>query len=415
MPHFREASLKLPQREPHENSKQHISLDPDEEERETASNYRQYRYGRTTRIGIIKTLRSLRSMHVKLQNLWSKMIERPPEIGKARMHWTCSCGLHIYDDYLEVQPGALASLQTSLESFSCSVSQNSEAQSHSNSEQATSGSCQSIDYSSTRNSPLAQGSPDLNQVSTQDCERGEALSLTANSKVSNSESRTNPMHLILGHPSLNLATALKQPDTSDITSDKQFFLSLRQQHINFRGSFIKSLLSLHTLSEIRFVQFELWNVGIADVRKLDDLPPHIPSTGDSQLPNTGSYTYKKVQNIPPIGSATIKHLMHHHPEKASESETRLFEPFPRKLFSELKVRHSHPRQKLTNLPWLTKFSHVPPARPPQDGASSSSRVSPVPVSLSSGLRVLSLAPFSASRGRWRRTTYRVGLRLPRIR
>lgn len=270
-------------------------------------------------------------------NFYNTWFSRPPEYGKTRIAWQCPCGQRIHDDYVELERGALKSLQRELNGFSRKLSSPG-FRSHSNGRhEANVSTYRGSDGTPQQEEPKHTSSPkDAGDTSDMDLESGPAGNVAEASKKD--MSRAQPMHLVLGHPNLYLATRLRQPDTSDYSSDLEFFQSLRDHYYAFRGIAFRRVFSLRSLAQVRFVRFEMFKGGIAEIRKLDDIPPDELCQRENKSQHGDAYTYqpRPAPTIPPLGSATIQHLMQHF-DTVDKAETNIFERFPRKLFDELKV------------------------------------------------------------------------------
>lgn len=327
-----------------------------------------------------------RYVTVPMVNACSKLLSAPPELGKKRIAWTCSCGLRVTDDYIELKPGAVDALQRRLNRMSRTCASGTSVKSSSAS---TGGGDTAGEISLESSQTACSSEPDQNAEQqrsqpfqfTRDCEVGPSQHRST-SGHSSEQDEPNAMHLILGYPNLRLATRVRQPDTSDFTSDRQFFQSLQKQYLSFRGGFMRRLFSLHSLREVRFVQFKLWKAGIAEIRKLDDIPPEslcrLKGPGKQQ---NDAYTYQPVppETIPPLGSETIKHIMDHCGDNADAADANMLELFPRKLFDELKVgrplNHTCSTRLFPPANPPAALSLVPKKAPRLDGVYSSSRVS----------------------------------------
>ena len=129
-------------------------------------------------------------------------------------------------------------------------------------------------------------------------------------------------HLILVLPHMKRAACVQQPVADWILSDQGFFSALGAQYRAARGAF-RSAISWKSLADMRFVKFDMLRSGLAQVQKLDDIPP----------PHTQEYEYEPVSWSPPIGPQLLLHLMEH-PQEA-EADQVLFKWVPKKLREKL--------------------------------------------------------------------------------
>jgi hypothetical protein len=91
-----------------------------------------------------------------------------------------------------------------------------------------------------------------------------------------------------------------QPELIDqhVKSDRALFDLLRSSYQATRGNWT-SLFSVQTLSWVKFVQFELYHGELADVGKINDMPPpeHVECRYAPALPDV----------LPPIGDTKMMH------------------------------------------------------------------------------------------------------------
>jgi len=128
--------------------------------------------------------------------------------------------------------------------------------------------------------------------------------------------------LLLCIPFKSHANKLMNIDTTTPpSSDIAFFRLLRQTYAKNRGRF-RNLFSIRALSEIRFVQFEVFRNDLADVRKFDCIPP------EAQKDN---YLYRPMpaEFEPPIGKNQMRHL-YDYPDHADDLPV-CYSRVPRKL------------------------------------------------------------------------------------
>ena len=149
--------------------------------------------------------------------------------------------------------------------------------------------------------------------------------------------RAMAMHLILCSPFSMLATNIQQPDTSNISTDREFFHALSTNYQAQRCGILRRVFSLRALTEVRFLQIELLNTNLAEIRNKDAIPPlNLCARNTIITENSNLYTYNPVPWAPPIGKETLMHLMKH-PQAANDQISPLFERVPRKLHHKLEV------------------------------------------------------------------------------
>ncbi|CAG8950002.1 hypothetical protein HYFRA_00004335 [Hymenoscyphus fraxineus] len=149
------------------------------------------------------------------------------------------------------------------------------------------------------------------------------------------------LYLLICYREGRFATRLLQTNlTSKGTGcDQSLFKLLRSQYQDMRGKFV-SRLSLRNLQSIKFVSFELFGKELVNLRKQDDIPP----------PGNTDYRYKPTPTdlIPPVGENTLMHLFEH-PEEG-ENVSFCLDRFPKKLHEKLLCRGGG-----TNAGWGLQF------------------------------------------------------------
>ena len=212
----------------------------------------------------------------------------------------------LYDDFIEIRPGALADLEKSLISsggfYECNPSSSNTTSFASNRRDRTSpggwlgpirwpwktASVQSPSL------PLHERQDALDRVSTQPPADNERRGLCIFSCI----------------PYRRTANKLYPAAVEDVSTDNALFSSLRSIYKTAREEHI-SLLSLKTIKSIRFVCFEVYSQGLVDVRKT----PHIP---DESRKDEYSYHPMPAEFIPPIGENHMMHL-YTYPEEAEHT------------------------------------------------------------------------------------------------
>jgi len=135
-------------------------------------------------------------------------------------------------------------------------------------------------------------------------------------------------YLILCIPHKSHANKVFNVESSTVLDDMSFFRLLREQYTKHRGGF-RRFFSLRSLSEIRFVQCEVFQRDLADIKKLDVIPP---------ITEKDNYHYDPMpaDREPPIGGNLMRHL-YDHPEENS-TEPKCFSRVPKKLRAKLAVK-----------------------------------------------------------------------------
>ena len=210
----------------------------------------------------------------------------------------------LYDDFIELRPGALADLEKSLNStggfYECNPS-----------------SSNATPYASNRLDRTSPGgwlgplqwlwkTANVQSPSLPLHERLDALDRTSTQILANNERRGLCIFLCI--PYRRTANKLNPMVVEKVNTDNALFSRLRSLHKTARKEHI-SIFSLKTIKSIRFVRFEVYSQGLVDVRTTPDMP-------DER--RRDEYSYTPVDFIPPIGENHMMHL-YTYPEEAEHT------------------------------------------------------------------------------------------------
>ena len=210
----------------------------------------------------------------------------------------------MYDDFIEVRPGALADLEQRLNSaggfYDCSPS-----------------SSNNTSYASDRGDHISPGLR-LGQLRWPWKAAGvQSSSLPLHQRQVASDRISTQLPADNGRPELCIFLCVPYRRTAnrlypgvieDVSTDNMLYSSLRSTYRTARKERI-SFLSLRTIKSIRFVRFEVYSQGLVDVRTTPDMPDE--SRRDE-------YSYTPVEFIPPIGENHMMHL-YTYPEEAEHT------------------------------------------------------------------------------------------------
>ncbi|KAK4158890.1 hypothetical protein QBC43DRAFT_273514 [Cladorrhinum sp. PSN259] len=248
--------------------------------------------------------------HILLGNILSKLWPPQLEERKKRVTWTCKCGRDLYDDFIELTPGALKELENELR------------------------------YRNSRPPPLlpslqevANSGPNSKPQLTQPWTLKERLNWSSIESFFKSifKSYSLPYHsrqtpqvpgacqpkplslnapdphtfLLLCVPYFQLAAKLHQPDVCRINSDQELFYLLREKYDRARSHWSR-LSKLKKVQAIEFVQFELYSSQLVDLKARPSIPDVKTSQGADYI-----FDPIPVNYLPPIGSNLLTHLFHH--------------------------------------------------------------------------------------------------------
>ncbi|KAL8691651.1 MAG: hypothetical protein Q9218_003172 [Villophora microphyllina] len=274
--------------------------------------------GKLVRVGV--TLRStylslagseIISLGLLLERL--KIREPPLPKGTQRVRWTCSCGRRLYDDYLELKPGAAAQLKIALDTPGQQRPSGpypvTSPRDYAVSWPRASGSSSSplLPMSQTPNPASVGASPDSS------ASNGQNLSAIT---TCDQESRW----LLVCARASQRPTSLLHLNVCSTKSDQQLFTELRRAYQQLKKAWYYRL-SLRTVQSIRFIQFELHPRDLIDVRKVPDMPSGAKKD---------EYLYQPCDLLPPVGENLMTHLFHHPHEANEKAITFLRSPKKRK-------------------------------------------------------------------------------------
>ncbi|KAK6430517.1 hypothetical protein LTR95_013328 [Oleoguttula sp. CCFEE 5521] len=250
-----------------------------------------------------------------LETAWRNLTPEPPLGAKmTRIRWRCGCGRSMHDDYKEIKPGAMLDLQRSLDHKRSHGAPN-----------GTSGNALNTILRSLKGVLLPNAGGPRPQLPQHNQQAAPTTRATGNSAKAPPLPTDPDQFLLLCVPFKRHATKLSHVPTPAPISDTDFFRLLRLQYTTLRGRF-RRIFSLRTLAELRFVQFEVFRNDLADVRKLDVIPPGTQKDEYIYNPMPAAF-------IPPIGKNQLRHL-YDHPEDADD-ESVCFNRVPRKLHERL--------------------------------------------------------------------------------
>lgn len=212
----------------------------------------------------------------------------------------------LYDDFIEVRPGALANLEQSLNStggfYECNPSSSNATSRASNMHGRTS-------FGSWLRSLSWPWKPtNVQSPSLPLHERQDALASVSDQPPADNESRGLCVFLCI--PYRRTANKLYPVVVENIPTDDALFYCLRSKYKTARGEHI-SFFSLKTIKSIRFVRLEVYFQGLVDVRTTPDMP-------NESRRDEYSYHPMPAEFIPPIGENHMMHL-YTYPEEAGHT------------------------------------------------------------------------------------------------
>ena len=221
----------------------------------------------------------------------------------------------LYDDFIELRPGALADLEKTLNAtggfYECAPSLSRASRYPSNARVRTSpggwlGTIRWPWKTVKVRSPLLP----LH-------EQRIALGRVSSQLPTSNERRELCIFLCI--PYRKTANRLHHWVVEENSTDKSLFSTLRSLYKTARTEHI-SFLSLKAIKSIRFVRFEVYSQRLVDVLTSPDMPDERRSD---------QYSYRPTEFIPPIGENHMMHL-YNHPEETEHTAVCL-EKVPKKI------------------------------------------------------------------------------------
>lgn len=256
---------------------------------------------------------NIAEMALSVQNNYGSEPPVPP--GHVRVRWTCACGQHIYDDYIENRPGAAAELQAHLNRQYVNW-----PATPSSSHPSSAGSAV---WSAGGPSPLSSQSSWSSQASNAPTKWTPSDVSKYPTRVGTSAFNVNlrpfiqPLWLFTCLNEGKWTTKMRHLDvnSSKVTSDKDLALSLSSLYNHVNRKWYK-LFKLRGLINISFVQFELHRNRYADISRVPSIP----------IPGQSDYEFQPNDLVPPVGSTYLMHLFKHPEDYDDELITYLRTP-----------------------------------------------------------------------------------------
>ncbi|KAF8853794.1 hypothetical protein BDZ45DRAFT_748238 [Acephala macrosclerotiorum] len=251
----------------------------------------------------------------------------PLEKGMKRVTWTCSCGVRMYDDYEELERGAAKKLQRDLRRLSRAEITRRRLQHHEILSNASAGARSLIlglvnFLSTSYRKFMTRAATGPSSLPSYELESQQQPPQAVPQRTTPTE-RLFLLLCIATGAGKSVSKAY-QPTVHDLDSDREFFQMLRRYHTSIRHHWW-SWISVWGLQNIYFVNFDLYERSLVDIRELHAVP-------DASI---RTYKYEPTPYKPPIGS---NFLMHHyrHPGHASAIKPCLGK-VPKKVGTELTV------------------------------------------------------------------------------
>ncbi|KAI7188634.1 hypothetical protein KC363_g5343 [Hortaea werneckii] len=223
---------------------------------------------------------------------------QPVAQNMSRVKWTCSCGEELFDDFVELRPGAARELEAYLNRPRTYTGGSPTSPSSSQGSRSFTGSSVGgIPSANTSWSSYGfqQGSPGgEDKLKVPGMSMGSSFGLPL-------FNQPEPPWLLTcaneGRATPKLAHLDMAPH--NIRSDKDLAMALRNHYFEVNNKWWRAL-KLRGLAMIDFVQFEVHQNRFADIRKSPDMP----------LPGQ-DYAFEPGDLMPPVGSKYLLHLFRH--------------------------------------------------------------------------------------------------------
>ena len=218
---------------------------------------------------------SFRSIYEKSRSKWSEYMEPPLEDNKTRIRWTCHCGKRLWDDFIELRPGAAKDLQNEL-NFHARAS--AKTASSLDAQDSTSNTAQSSD---TTRMPSAVPSSGTEADASATTPTGNLInsrsSLTPVDSVTTSEPSLSAQDsekkfLLLCCSKLNDTRRLLQLDMEGITNDFKLFQLLQSTYLNHWDTLSRAFRTIVSINAIKLEHHPRQRVVILSNSNEPDLP-----------------------------------------------------------------------------------------------------------------------------------------------
>ncbi|CAM1510656.1 Fc.00g009910.m01.CDS01 [Cosmosporella sp. VM-42] len=248
--------------------------------------------------------------------------ETQPLSSGRRICWTCTCGKRLYDDFVELRPGALSEFEKQLQQYGRdAVSMEPfDAGIASHSKKA---------FKDIFSGALTTCASTLGLIRQgklpkfwQDVTRAKGRQLPGACRNTGGLGASDHNYLLLCIPFFRRGTQLHQPEICRINSDQDFLSLLRHCYQTQRGGISWTLL--RKVTSIKFVKFEVYRRGLVDIHSCPSLPPDRTEYEYDPMP---------ADVVPPIGPNHLAHLFEF-PDHADVVPI-LWNRVPRKLRAEL--------------------------------------------------------------------------------
>lgn len=273
--------------------------------------------------GIINRATETLSPHHMSNQALTAHLPSNPSLPVFRSQWQCHCGFKSFDDLTALQPDAVAEYRKSLrDCFSihktAPIGRVGQTPSNGRSIIGT--------VLENMRSWLRKEDQLLPQQNKKTQSR-ESLGWKIPPSVPAAAANPQPLYLLLCIQHQRSTTKLLQPDLTGLHSDQDFFRLLRDNYHDMRGRW-RRIFSLKTLRSIKFIQFELHEPDLVDVRIENELPPE-------ERKDEYHYAPMPSKTMPPVGENLMLHFCTS-PHCASERGI-ILDRIPKKLNKRLRT------------------------------------------------------------------------------
>ncbi|KAF2660986.1 hypothetical protein K491DRAFT_504801 [Lophiostoma macrostomum CBS 122681] len=247
-------------------------------------------------------------------------------VGHKRIRWENAHGRKLYDDYIEHEPGALDSLQKYLDTYNYQAGTTVTSQAYGSSPLPPCWITRLWD-----NLLLAKRTPPPVESPAQ---RNEA-SNSAQNDVERGENPCRTLHLLCSMVKRRFANGLHQELVTDVTSDRDLFLAIRDSYLRYRG-ILKPYLSLTTVHSIHFMKFRYGGEEYIDLRCHDDLCERGKQCDCVPPPENTEYEFnpRLPKWSPPIGPQLMMDRFTH-PDEIQPDDRWIIDQLPKRAKGKL--------------------------------------------------------------------------------
>ena len=212
-----------------------------------------------------------KKVYEEMRSKWSEYMEPLLEDNKTRIRWTCQCGERLWDDFIELRPGAANALQYELD-FHARAS--AKTASNLDAPESTANTAPNSDASRTPSAIASSRTGASAPITSPTVELSGLGSGGAANEPSMSDQDSETKFLLLCFSKMNDTCRLLQLNMEGITDDFKLFHLLREFYINHRGTLNRAFRTIVSINAIKLELHPWERVVILSNPNGQELPFH---------------------------------------------------------------------------------------------------------------------------------------------